>query len=393
MTHYVYAPKDDPKHRDRWREPYDDVELAGFEGLVADGSLEVGFAISPGLSIDYSDGHDRRALLHKCEQLLDRGVRLVCLALDDIPFRDGLGEQHAELTRWLLDEVADRATLLLVPTEYVGSHRTPYLDALAAGVPTDVPIGWTGDAVVNDEITEADARARADALGGRAPLLWDNHPVNDGPMGDQLFIGPLRGRDLALLDSLSGYLANVGLQARACTLPLASIAAWLRHADAQVAWEHEADALGWRVFAEACDGAVPRRLVAGLTDGTVEPSAVREWFLAAVDVSAPGLDDECAPWLEQVRYEARVAIRALDLLEASGSSGERDAVGPPLALLVRWKRLQSATVQVMGPRMGIRPGIGQAADGSWRVLRSSLVTGVNAVDALCALAFERATSG
>ncbi|MCB1015823.1 MAG: beta-N-acetylglucosaminidase domain-containing protein [Acidimicrobiales bacterium] len=22
MTHYVYAPKDDPRHRERWRDPY-----------------------------------------------------------------------------------------------------------------------------------------------------------------------------------------------------------------------------------------------------------------------------------------------------------------------------------------------------------------------------------
>jgi hypothetical protein len=41
--------------------------------------------------------------------------------------------------------------------------------------------------------------------------------------------------------------------------------------------------------------------------------------------------------------------------------------------------------------MGIRPGIGQAADGTWIVLGSSLVSGVNAVDALCRFAFDQAT--
>ncbi|MDZ7731697.1 MAG: beta-N-acetylglucosaminidase domain-containing protein [Acidimicrobiia bacterium] len=59
MTHYVYAPKDDPLHRARWREPYPDDELDHFERLVSDGTLEVGFAISPGLSIDY--GFARRS--------------------------------------------------------------------------------------------------------------------------------------------------------------------------------------------------------------------------------------------------------------------------------------------------------------------------------------------
>ena len=59
------------------------------------------------------------------------------------------GAAHAELTTWLDDHLADRAELVLVPTEYVGQSSTAYLDALAAGVPDGVPIAWTGDAVVN----------------------------------------------------------------------------------------------------------------------------------------------------------------------------------------------------------------------------------------------------
>ena len=43
MTHYVYAPKDDPKHRERWREPYDAGELDGRElGACSGGELRAG---------------------------------------------------------------------------------------------------------------------------------------------------------------------------------------------------------------------------------------------------------------------------------------------------------------------------------------------------------------
>jgi hyaluronoglucosaminidase len=106
---------------------------------------------------------------------VEAGATSVVLALDDIPFGGGpQGEAHAALTRWLRDHLGDRATLSLVPTEYVGTNRSPYLDALAAGCPPEVPIGWTGRAVVNDRITLAEADARATALGGRRPLLWDN---------------------------------------------------------------------------------------------------------------------------------------------------------------------------------------------------------------------------
>ncbi|MEQ1787933.1 MAG: beta-N-acetylglucosaminidase domain-containing protein, partial [Acidimicrobiales bacterium] len=152
MHDYVYAPKDDPKHRERWREPYDAAELAGFAGFAEEGALRLGFAISPGLSIDYDDDGDRAALAAKIDQVVGVGAELVVLALDDIPFGGGpQGEAHARLTTWLRDHLGDAVDLVLVPTEYVGTRPSPHLDALAAGVPDDVPIAWTGRAVVNDE--------------------------------------------------------------------------------------------------------------------------------------------------------------------------------------------------------------------------------------------------
>jgi hyaluronoglucosaminidase len=180
MRDYVYAPKDDPKHRQEWRAPYDADELAGFERFSEAGRLDLGFAISPGLSIDCDSTQDRAELAAKVDQVVAVGARCVVLALDDIPFGGGpQGEAHARLTTWLREHLDDRAELALIPTEYVGVRSTPHLDALAEGVPADVPIGWTGRAVVNDSITVADAEARAAALGDRPPLLWDN-PVNDG---------------------------------------------------------------------------------------------------------------------------------------------------------------------------------------------------------------------
>src|SRR5581483_11527836 len=127
-----------------------------------------GLGISPGLSIDYGSWDDRADLARKIDQVVGVGVDLVCLALDDIPFGGReQGVAHADLTKWLREHLGDRASLLLVPTEYVGTAPTPYLDALAAGVPADVPIAWTGRYVVNGTITVADAEARAAALGDR----------------------------------------------------------------------------------------------------------------------------------------------------------------------------------------------------------------------------------
>ena len=69
MNRYVYAPKDDPLHRSRWREPYPEEWLARFAELRACGAragVEVGTAISPGLSIRYAAADERREL---CEKL------------------------------------------------------------------------------------------------------------------------------------------------------------------------------------------------------------------------------------------------------------------------------------------------------------------------------------
>jgi hypothetical protein len=55
----------------------------------------------------------------------------------------------------------------------------------------------------------------------RHPLiLWDNYPVNDLSMKDELHIGPLTGRDARLPLSIYGYLNNPLLQEELSFLPL-----------------------------------------------------------------------------------------------------------------------------------------------------------------------------
>ena len=385
MTHYLYAPKDDPKHRAQWRDAYEPDELEGFDRLVESGALDVGFAISPGLSIDYTDDGDRRALAGKLEPMLDAGVRWVCLALDDIPVRPRLGEEQAALTAWLHEWLGGRAELVLVPTEYVGTRGSPYLDALAAAVPPEVPIAWTGSLVVNDGITVAEARARADSCGGRPPFLWDNYPVNDAIMSDRLFMGPLRGREPGLLDACSGYLANPMVQPRCSLLPLASIAAFLRGDDPISAWEREADAAGLRTFAEACDGEVPRRLVDRVVEGASHDD-LRSWLERSAQCEAPGLDGEADAWVAQVRDEASVGVAALALLEATDPM---DRLLRAFALMAQWPKAARSDVTVMGERLSFSPRLGQGPDATWVVDPSSLHTGRNAIDRLCRYAFER----
>jgi hyaluronoglucosaminidase len=394
---YVYAPKDDPKHRAAWREPYDDEELAGFSRIVTEGGVRLGFAISPGLSIEAGDPGDRAALAAKVDQILDVGARLVVLALDDIPFGGGpQGRDHAALTAWLRDHLGERATLCLVPTEYVGVRPTPYLDALAKGVPEDVPIGWTGISVVPRHITTEQARARADALGGRPPLLWDNAAANDAVMIDRLPIGPLRGRDPGLREELAGYLANPCCQPRAARVHLGSVAAWLRGGDPEAAWVTAAEELGARTLAESVDGEVPRGLVAEVIaakdpgDRRHAAAALRAWLQEASRCDAGDLGPEVEAWVDQTRTEAGVALAALDLFERCAWE-EQDA-GPHavVGLALQWRAVRLATTTVMGSRLSLMGDLGQRPDGTWSVRPGLVIEGRSATDALARAALVAA---
>ena len=390
MRHYVYAPKDDPKHRAEWRVPYDSETLDGFARLASEGTLRVGFGISPGLSIDYGSWDDRADLARKIDQVVGVGVDLVCLALDDIPFGGReQGVAHADLTKWLREHLGDRASLLLVPTEYVGTAPTPYLDALAAGVPADVPIAWTGRYVVNGTITVADAEARAAALGDRQPLVWDNYPVNDGIMTDRLHLGPLWGRDAGLSERCCGYLANPLVQPRATLLPLASVAAWLSGGDPVSAWAAEAEAMGMRVFAEACDGSVPNALAERAIEWIDDPrgwndaaAPLRSWLEDAARCAAPGLEGEADRWLDQVHTEARLGLDAVRLVDLAHEERFGAAIELAFTVGVLWAAARRSDVSVMGTRFGLQPALGQRPDGTWSFGAESVIEDANATDAL-----------
>lgn len=383
MDTYVYAPKDDPLHREQWRTPYDTGQLAGFEQLVVDQPLRVGFTLSPGLSMDPDDPADRAVLLAKFRALVDRGVSLLGVLFDDLEPAEGLGAAHGRVTAWLDEQLPDHVELFVVPLHYTGVQAPPYLQELVALVPDHVAIGWTGPHVVNDVITAQHARDWSAAMGGRRPLLWDNTPVNDAVMAAHLFTGPLRGRDPALPPLLSGYLANPMLQARASVPPLVSAAAWLRGDDPLEAWRAE---LGQdRVLLEGCDGAEPGLLAAAALGGDHSALAELEaWFTAAEQVGVGSLGEEVQPWVDRLRAEATVGKVACQVLRADPDEAAR--VAP--VLLVLWPLPPSAT-QVLGGRGALVPALGQDDRSRWVASPSSFRPGAHLVDRLVQAAFAR----
>jgi hyaluronoglucosaminidase len=227
MNTYVYAPKDDPYHRDRWREPYPDDDLARLAALLeraAANHVTLVFTVSPGLSIRYDDAGDRAALLAKFAAVRALGCDAFAVALDDI--EPGTpGATHAALVNEVHDwAVADGVPnpVQLVPTEYHGLDETPYKRDLRERLAPDVHVWWTGHDVVPATITVDEAR-RARELFGHPILVWDNYPVNDYIAG-RVPLGPYDGRENGLSAHVAGVLSNPANQVAMSTVALRSFA-------------------------------------------------------------------------------------------------------------------------------------------------------------------------
>lgn len=75
LNSYVYAPKDDAKHRSRWRDLYDEDESNELARLIRSSKgkqVKFIYALSPGLDISCSSDDDWEALKKKFDQVRRR---------------------------------------------------------------------------------------------------------------------------------------------------------------------------------------------------------------------------------------------------------------------------------------------------------------------------------
>ncbi len=272
MNRFMYAPKEDQLHRDLWRDPYPAAALTEFQELVEQGQsvgVDVGFALSPGMSVKYSAAADRECLIRKFQTFYQLGSRFFGLFLDDVPTElvhaedrhsfKSVAAAQVSLVEALQEAFSDDVMFWFVPTEYVGLESTPYLSELGSSLAPEIEVAWAGRTVVSPTIRLDEVAARAGVL-QRKVLIWDNIPVNDGPMRQMLHLGPYAGRDAALSEHASGMLLNPMPLARASSLGVRSAARYLedpQNYDCELAWgEAIAElALGaveaFRLFAEA----------------------------------------------------------------------------------------------------------------------------------------------
>jgi len=245
MNTYMYAPKDDIKHRALWRELYDKAEAADLKTLIADcraHGLDFVYAIAPGLDIEYGD--EIPALINKLKQVANLGVRSFAILFDDIPhkmsaadarrFGSFAGAQSTvtnELFRLLRCEVKP-VRLWFCPTAYCGRmaggavKKCDYLREIGERLDRGIDIFWTGPEIVSETISVASIRELQTVL-KRKPLVWDNLHANDYDRR-RIYLGPYAGRPPQLRAEVRGILTNPNCEFAVNFVPLRTFALYVK---------------------------------------------------------------------------------------------------------------------------------------------------------------------
>jgi protein O-GlcNAcase/histone acetyltransferase len=227
LNTYLYAPKDDLKHRALWREPYSASEaeaLGQVIRLCEERSIRFIYALGPGLDICYHDEAELGHLRNRFEQILALGGQNFALLFDDIPERMnpndlkrwgsfGSAQCHVvnSLFRWVRERRPE-ACFLFCPTPYCGRMAErelggkDYLPTIGRELLPEIDVFWTGPEIISREITVDHVRETQRIL-RRKPLIWDNLYANDYD-GRRFYCGPYSGRSPELRQEVKGLLVN-----------------------------------------------------------------------------------------------------------------------------------------------------------------------------------------
>jgi hyaluronoglucosaminidase len=381
---FAYAPRDDPLHRNKWRDPYPDDALRQFEELATMGrelGVEFSFTISPGL--DWSPG-DEGALVRKLRSIADVGCRVFGVLWDDVtPGGAELGEAHGRATAAAVD-VIEGVRWWTVGTDYALTTPTDYLAAFAKTLPAEVLLSWTGRSVTPLTITGEDARTLAEAL-GRKLLLWENFPVNDALMKGVLHLGPYPERSSDLVEETEGVFLNLMEYPLASRVGLACGARFWTDpsSDRDQVWRDVlAGFPGLEPLARACRSWAsepgPDRELVEWAEAAPDDKRLREFLEAGC---RKGLDAELASeverWIVAWEAEAQAMLMALDILERGYRSAARGIGGAVL-----WTNARRQTEQVFGIRNAVYPVTEQSGEYSTSRPEAAAV-GENLTDLLC----------
>lgn len=327
MNTYYYAPKDDPYHREKWSELYPSSELAELReiaNLGRENFVDIYYCIAPGLSIRYSSDDDFEALICKAKQLYSIGIKNFGLLLDDIPenlyysedklrFDGEAANAHIYIVNRFnefIKSLDPECRLTVCPLVYHGSGEEYYISKLGRGIDGDVSLFWTGKNICSQELTVPEAVIFTHST-ARKPLYWDNFPVNDAEMYNELHMGYLSGRESGLYRFAEGLISNVMPYPLSSRIPLLTVCDYL--------WAPTKYS-GRGSWAKAC------QIVLGSRKEALMPF-VENLLTSCLKVeNSPGLNAAIAAASQELFAGDRAAAKGILLRYAAKMSGALDAL-------------------------------------------------------------------
>uniref|UniRef100_A0A3P8QI33 protein O-GlcNAcase n=1 Tax=Astatotilapia calliptera TaxID=8154 RepID=A0A3P8QI33_ASTCA len=244
LNTYLYAPKDDYKHRMYWRDLYAAEEAEQLTSLISAAKqhdVEFVYAISPGLDITFSNPKEVAALKRKLDQVKEFGCRSFSLLFDDIETEmcpadkqafSSFAHAQVAITNEVYMHLGEPEVFLFCPTDYCAVFCTPsvtqssYLNTVGEKLLPGIDVLWTGPKVVSHKISVESIEEVSSVL-KRAPVIWDNIHANDYDP-QRLFLGPYKDRPTDLIPKLKGVLTNPNCEFYPNFVAVHTLATWCK---------------------------------------------------------------------------------------------------------------------------------------------------------------------
>jgi hyaluronoglucosaminidase len=136
---------------------------------------------------------------------------------------------HIYLANRLFDDLKaldSEITLTLCPLQYNGKGNEYFISKLGQGIEPEIDIFWTGRNICSQELTVPEAVTFINSTDHR-PLYWDNFPVNDAEMVNEMHLGYIAGRDKELYRYSEGIISNCMEFCECSKIPLLTVADYL----------------------------------------------------------------------------------------------------------------------------------------------------------------------
>lgn len=188
LNSYFYAPKDDPKHNGKWREPYSEDEIRDKIIPLAEAGnaskCRFVYALHPFMNnpvrfnTPENYAHDLKDVQNKFTQVIKAGVRQIAILADDAKHvgDDNYIKFLKDMCDWLETMKAEypdlKMTLPFCTQEYMSWGKEYY-----SKFPENVQIVMTGGKVwgeVSNNFTTSFTQTA-----GRGPYMWINWPCTD----------------------------------------------------------------------------------------------------------------------------------------------------------------------------------------------------------------------